>query len=114
MSLKETVQEYLDQHSGASFVNKEVFFHVWHKIKPLLDYDLLRPSLLMNRDLVRNEEDELRLRGSFNQPHDRHTALIDLVKRGGEYGFMLLYIYICETITSPGHSEAARILTEAG
>lgn len=114
MSLEETVREYLVEHPDASFVNREVFYPVWHEIRPLLDYDILCPTLLMNEGLLRGEEDKQRFRNSFEQPHDKHIALIDLIQREGEYGFMLLYIYICETITSTGHSEAARILTEVG
>ena len=114
MSLEETVREYFQTHPDARFVNKEVFYYVWQDIRPLLNYDILCPCLLTNQELVSNEEDEKRLRKSSEQPHDKHSTLIEIVRRRTEYGFMILYIYICESITAPGHYEAARLLTEAG
>ncbi len=116
MSVEEIVLEYLREHPDAKFVNREVFYPAYfqRQIRQLLNYEVLYPPLLMHQDLVKTEEDMKRFTSSFNQPHDQHIALIELLERGGEYGFMLLYIYICETITTPGHSEAARILTEAG
>ena len=116
MSLEETVREFLNAHPEARFVNKEVFYPAYyaHKFQQLLDYEALYPHL-MNHNLVKNEEDIKRIQSAFSQPHDQHVALIELVERGGDYGFMLLYIYICATCkSSPDHSEVARILTAAG
>ena len=72
------------------------------------------PSL-MGLKLVRNVDDVERLTSPYLQPHDRHAALIQLAEKGGEYGFMLLYLCICATSEeSRGHANAARILTDVG
>ena len=47
----------------------------------------------MGLKLVRNADDVERLTSPYLQPHDCHAALIHLAEKGGEYGFMLLYIY---------------------
>lgn len=112
--LQEGVREFLKSNPNVSYVNKEVFFFGYNKIQHLLDYSLLYP-LLMSHDLARNSDDLERLTSSYHQPHDRHVALLQLAERGGEYGFMLLYMCICATSSeSHGHLEAVRILDSVG
>ena len=99
---------------NCNYVNKEVIYHCYYEIKPYLDNNVLYP-IMMSHDLVRNADDVERLTSSYIQPHDRHAALIQLAEKGGEYGFMLLYMCICATSEeSPGHADAARILTDVG
>lgn len=113
-SAEERVQEYLGENQGCHYVNKEVFWHSYAKIKPFLDNLLLFP-LLMSHDLATDTEDVEKLINSSLQPHHRHLALLELADRGGEYGYMLLFMCIAATSEkSPGHADAARILQETG
>ena len=113
-SLEDLVGKDTERNPEAKCVNIGVFVSVNHKIHQLLDAEILFPKLL-ERGLVSNEEEVERLRSSFEQPHDHYGALIDLASRGGDRGFQLLYILICDTVDSaPGHSEAAMIISEEG
>ena len=107
-------REFLNSHPHIHYVNKEVFYFCYHKIQRLLDYNLLFP-LLMSHELARNSDDAEKLTSSYHQPHDRHIALLQLAERGGEYGFMLLYMCISATCSeSRGHAEAVGILDSEG
>ena len=108
------VKDFLGTNPDRCYVNKEVFYKCYYKIRPLLDIDLLYP-LLMRHGIAKNSEDIERLTSAFHQPQDRHSALLGLTEKGGEYGFMVLYMCICETSEdSPGHIEAAQMLDIEG
>ena len=112
--VEEIVKDFMKINPNCSYVNKEVFYHCYYEIKPYLDINLLFP-IMMGLKLVQNANDVERLTSPYFQPHDRHAALIKLAEKGGEYGFMLLYICICATSEeSPGHADAARILNDVG
>ena len=113
-SVEEIVKDFIKINPNCVYVNKEVFYYCYYEIKPYLDNVLLFP-IMMGLDLVRNVDDVERLTSQHLPPHDRHTALIQLAEKGGEYGFMLLYMCICATSEdSPGHADAARRLTDVG
>ena len=113
-SVEEMVKDFMMINPNCSYVNKEVFYHCYREIKPYLDNNVLYP-IMMSHDLVRNADDVEKLTSPYLQPQDRYTALIKLAEKGGEYGFMLLYMCICATSEeSPGHADAARILTDVG
>ena len=69
----------------------------------------------MRWKLVKNFEDIEKLVNSSLQPHQRQIALLELAEKGGEYGYMLLFMCIHETSeVSAGHEDAAKILQEKG
>ena len=113
MSAEGRVREFLGNNPGFYFVNKEVFWDCYVRIKPYLDNSLLFP-VLMRHNLARDLDDLQRLTEPSHQPHQRHLALLELADRGGEYGYMLLFMCIHEANQSPGHEDAAKILQETG
>ena len=112
--MEEIVKDLMKINPNCSYVNKEVFHHCYYNMRPYLDNNILCP-IMMGLGLVRNTDDVEKLTSRYLPLHDRRTALIQLAEKGGEYGYMLLYICICATSEeSPWHAEAARILTDVG
>ena len=112
--VEEIVKDFMKLNPNCSYVNRKVFFHCYCKIKFYLDNNVLYP-IMMRHELVQDSDDLEKLTSPYFQPHDHRATLIQLAEKGGEYGFMLLYMCICATSDeSPGHADAAEILTDAG
>ena len=77
MSVEDRVREFLGNNPGFHYVNKEVFWNTYDRIKPFLDNSLLFP-LLMRHNLARDVEHLQRLTESSHQPHQRQIALVEL------------------------------------
>ena len=112
--VEDTVRAFLAENSGLRYVTREVFWSSYEKIRAYLDNVLLWP-LMMSHGLARGSDDIERLTSQSLQPHHRRAALLELAEKGGDHGFMLLFICIHKSSgDSLGHADAVKILQEAG
>ena len=112
--MSDLVSDFMKDHPDINYVNKEVFYHCYYKIKPWLDFHILCPYL-MKYQIVNDSNDIECITGRWIQPQDRMNSLIRMIERGGTNGFMVLYICIYETSKETnGHADAIKELDKIG
>ena len=112
--MSDVVRDFMKDHPDINYVNKEVFYHCYYKIKPWLDFHVLCPYL-MKYQIVNDSNDIECITGRWIQPQERMNSLIRMIERGGTNGFMVLYICIYETSKETnGHADAIKELDKIG
>ena len=105
-------RDFMQKHS-CNFINRDIFYSCYYKIRPWLDISILYPYLLKYQ-LASSDEDRELLTSPFYL-QDKSTLILKLASKGGEYGFMLLYMCIHDSSTeSLGHKDAIKELDDIG
>lgn len=108
------VKDFLEENKGVHFVDHEVFFHCFVKIRPWLDLSTLA-NYLTKYGVVTRGDDMLALTSPHLTPQDKMTSLIQLVEKAGSDGFMFLYMCLRDSSEEcRGHNDAVRELDHYG
>jgi len=108
------VVDFLEEHPGETYVNRDTFLSCLHMIRPWMDISVLA-RYLMKYGVVKNSEDMEVLTSSYLKPQDRFNSLIRMVEQVGKDGFMLLYMCLKESsVETKGHGDAAAELQRYG
>ena len=108
------MKDFLDENTELHFVDQDVFFTCFAKIRPWLDLDSIA-IYLMKYGVVKNGADMEDLTSSFLKPQDRINSLIRIVEKSGSDGFMFLYMCLRETSEeNRGHEDAVTELDHHG
>ena len=108
------VKKFMSDHPHVNYINKEVFCQCYHKIKPWLNISCLQ-HLFMKYRLVNNSDEMKAISSSYLQASDKSIALVEMIEKGGENGYMIFYICIYESSSGNiGHEDVLNILDSTG
>ncbi len=95
-------------------MDKRIFYSCYHKIKPWIDISVL-VGYLMKYNIVQSVDDMEELTSSYFKRQDRLNSLLRMVEKGGNDGYMLLYICLREScVEAVGHNDVVAELNCGG